>query len=59
MQAVIEQLKQEGYVINESDLQHISPCRFEHLNKHGKIAFNVDATWQRDSLRPLRDPSDN
>jgi len=41
MQAVIDQLKQEGYVINESDLQHISPCRFEHLNKHGKLAFNV------------------
>jgi len=33
MQAVIEQLKQQGYVVNESDLQHISPCRFGHLNK--------------------------
>jgi len=54
MQAVIEQLKQEGCVINDSDLQHISPCRFEHINKHGKLAFNVDTTWRRDSLRSLR-----
>lgn len=59
MQAVIDQLKQEGYVINESDLQHISPCRFEHVNKHGKIAFNVDTTWQRDFLRPLHNPNED
>jgi TnpA family transposase len=57
MQAVIDQLKQEGYVINESDLPHISPCRFEHINKHGKLTFNVNTTWRRDFLRPLRDPS--
>lgn len=59
MQAVIDQLKQEGYVIDESDLQHISPCRFGHLNKHGKLAFNVDTAWQLDSLRPLRNPSED
>ena len=57
MQAVIDQLKQEGYSISESDLQHISPCRFEHINKHGKLTFNVDSAWRRDFLRPLRDPS--
>ncbi len=59
MQTVIVQLKQEGYLINESDLQHISSCRFEHLNKHGKLAFNVDTTWRLDSLRPLRDPCED
>ena len=59
MQAIIDQLKQEGHVINESDLQHISPCRFEHINKHGKIAFNVDTKWRRDFLRPLRDPGED
>lgn len=57
MQAVIDQLKQEGNSIHESDLQHISPCRFEHINKHGKLTLNVDTTWRRDFLRPLRDPS--
>jgi hypothetical protein len=60
MQAVIEQLKQEGYVINDSDLQHISPCRFGHLNKHGKLAFNIDTTWRRDSsLRSLRNSNED
>jgi TnpA family transposase len=45
MQAVIDQLKQEGNSIHESGLQHISPCRFEKINKHGKLTFNVDTTW--------------
>jgi TnpA family transposase len=35
MQAVVDQLRSEGYVVSEDDLKHISPCRFEHINKHG------------------------
>lgn len=54
MQAVIDQLKEEGHVIDQTDLSHISPCRFEHINKHGKLTFNVNQKWNRDKLRPLR-----
>jgi len=56
MQSVIDQLKEEGYVIDLTDLSHISPCRFEHINKHGKITFNLHRKWHRNKLRPLRAP---
>jgi len=56
MQAVIAQLKEEGHTIRDSDLKHTSPCRFDHINKHGKYNFNVDEEMNRKELRPLRKP---
>ena len=56
MQAIIEQLESEGYVINEDDKKHISPCRFGHINKHGRLTFNVEKELNRNGLRPLRMP---
>ena len=56
MQVVIDQLKAEGYSINDDDLAHISPCRFDHINKHGRYTFNVEKEWKRQTLRPLREP---
>lgn len=53
MQAVIDRLKDEGYDIQDSDLRHISPCRFEHINKYGKYRFNVEEELGRKELRPL------
>jgi TnpA family transposase len=29
IQAIINQLKREGYTVDESDLVHVSPCRFD------------------------------
>lgn len=55
MQVIIDQLKAEGYPISDDDLAHISPCRFDHINKHGKITFNVETEWKRQTLRPLRE----
>lgn len=54
MNAVIEQLKVEGYPIMESDLRHLSPARFEHINPYGKYRFDIDKELQRKELRPLR-----
>lgn len=56
MQAVIAQLKEEGHTIRDSDLKHTSPCRFDHINKHGKYNFNIDEEMNRKELRPLRKP---
>ncbi len=53
MQVVIDQLKAEGYSINDDDLAHISPCSFDHINKHGRYTFNVEKEWKRQTLRPL------
>ena len=54
MQAVIDQLKKEGYHVSNSDIAHISPCRFNHINKHGRHTFNVEKEQGRQGLRPLR-----
>jgi len=56
MHAIIEQLRAESYQINEDDLAHISPCRFEHINKHGKVTFNVEKERNRRGLRTLLKP---
>ncbi len=35
MQQVINQLKAEGYPINEADLKYLSPARHVHINPYG------------------------
>lgn len=59
MQVVIDQLKREGQQISDEDLRHISPCRFEHINKYGKYSFEVEKEMNRDGLRELRNPGLN
>ncbi len=53
IQAIVEQLKIEGYEVLDSDLVHISPCRFNHINKYGKYEFNVERELGRKGLRPI------
>lgn len=57
MEAAIAQLRSEGHVISESDLAHISPSRFEHLNVYGKYYFKLEENWHRAGLRALRNPA--
>ncbi len=56
MQAIIEQLRNEGYQINDDDLRHLGPARHEHINPYGHYTFNVQQELQRKGLRPLRQP---
>jgi TnpA family transposase len=42
MAAAVAQLKQEGYPIHESDLAHIWPTRYEHINVYGRYHFNIE-----------------
>jgi TnpA family transposase len=56
MQAVIEQLRKEGYKINDEDIKHLGPARHEHINPYGHFIFNVQQELQRKGLRPLRNP---
>ena len=51
-----EQLQQEGYLVQESDLAHIWPTRYAHINVYGKYHFNLDEALGRQGLRPLRQP---
>jgi Tn3 transposase DDE domain len=54
MAAVIEQLKQEGTPVQDSDLAHVWPTRYAHINMYGKYHFNVEEAQGRQGLRPLR-----
>lgn len=54
MAAVIDQLKAEGFPVQESDLPHLWPTRHEHINVHGKVRFNIEEELKRKGLRPLR-----
>ena len=56
MAAVIAQLQQEGYPVPDSDLPHVWPTRYAHLNVYGKWHFNVEEGWRRHGLRPRRPP---
>lgn len=57
MQAALEQLKNEGYEINEDDIKNLSPARNEHINMYGKYYFNIEEGLQRKNLRELRKPN--
>lgn len=57
MQAALDQLKSEGYEINEDDVKNLSPARSEHINMYGKYYFNVEEGLKRKELRELRKPS--
>jgi hypothetical protein len=54
MWEALEQLKREGHQIDESDVKHLSPARYEHINVFGKYQFPVTDELDRKQLRPLR-----
>lgn len=54
IQEILKQLQKEGLVIDENDLEYISPTPFEHINRLGKYTFNTDFEIESNGLRPLR-----
>lgn len=54
MNEVIKQLRAEGYPIDDADVAHLSPARYEHINPYGKYPFNIDEAQRQGRLRPLR-----
>jgi len=56
LQAALDQLKSEGYEIDEDDVKHLSPARSEHINIYGKYYFNIEEGFKRKGLRELRKP---
>ncbi|MEJ7661354.1 MAG: hypothetical protein WKG07_18015 [Hymenobacter sp.] len=43
--------------MRDEDLAHLSPARFEHLNRLGKYTFPRAVEVQPNGFRPLRNPS--
>ena len=58
MQEVLQQLRAEGYPVDEAHLQYLSPSRYEHINRLGKYSFTNPAHLDPLHRRPLRHPGD-
>jgi TnpA family transposase len=54
MAAAVDRLRIDGHSVQEADLAHLSPCRYEHINPYGKYAFDVSKDLGGAKLRPLR-----
>jgi hypothetical protein len=45
MWEALKQLKREGYQIDEEDVKHLSPARYEHLNVLENTASRCRKNW--------------
>ena len=54
MAAALDRLRIDGHPVQEADLAHLSPCRYEHINPYGKYAFEMSEELGGAKLRPLR-----
>lgn len=59
IEAVLSQLKKEGYNIQEADIARLSPLIYDHINMLGRYSFIVSESIKRGELRPLHDPNQN
>jgi len=53
MQAGIDHLRQQGQVITDEALEHLSPVRYKHINIHGRYFFDISVPLEANGLRPL------
>ncbi len=56
MGAAIYMLKSEGLLDENTDLSHLSPGAYGHLNPYGRYTINIEDAMARSGLRPLREP---
>ena len=55
MNAALEQLRAQGYEVQDDDVARLSPFAFKHVNFLGRYAFTLPPAGP---LRPLRDPEE-
>lgn len=56
MEAALDQLRREGYLVRDEDVARLSPLLHEHINMLGRYSFSVPEAVANGELRPLRDP---
>jgi TnpA family transposase len=56
MNAVLAQLRREGYPVRDEDVARLSPLIYDHINVLGRYSFAIPEAVTRGELRPLRDP---
>jgi len=58
MDAVLDQLRREGFPVRPEDEARLSPFGHEHINMLGRYSFAVPEAVARGELRPLRTASE-
>lgn len=58
MDAVLTQLRKEGYDVRDEDVARLSPLIYEHINMLGRYLFVVPDAVIRGELRQLRNPNE-
>ena len=59
IEAALNQLRTEGFLVTDGDVARLSPLLYEHINMLGRYSFSVPEAVAKGKLRPLRDPFDN
>ncbi|MEJ7665212.1 MAG: Tn3 family transposase [Hymenobacter sp.] len=59
LQQVVQTLRAEGVEVRDEDLAHLSPARYEHLNRLGKYTFPQPVEVQPNGLPPPRELQPN
>lgn len=59
IEAVLSQLRREGYPVLEEDVARLSPLIHKHINMLGRYSFIMSDAVARGELRPLHDPNSN
>jgi len=59
MEAVCEQLRKEGYPLNEEEKARLSPLIHDHINTQGQHSFTMPEAVVKGELRPLQNPADH
>jgi hypothetical protein len=49
----LDKMREKGIKYDENDIIHLSPCRFEHINKYGKFTFDLDKAMENMARREL------
>ena len=58
MDAILTQLRSEGFLVNDEDVARLSPFGHDHINLLGRYSFAVPEAVARGELRPLRNPNE-
>jgi hypothetical protein len=59
MDALLDQLRREGYPVRTEDETRLSPFGHEHINILGRYSFSVPEAVARGELRPLYRSTDS
>ena len=56
---VLEQLRKEGYPLNEEEKARLSPLIHDHINTQGRHSFTMPEAVVKGELRSLQNPADH